>query len=128
MHPMKFLLHFSSGWLLYFLACSIVLLSLYTIVGDRGAIHLWRLQGEKEKLDEQNYRLHKENEALRQRIFRLRNDDWYLEMIAREELNLVRPGEVIYRFSSPDSLRNRSRTLSGPASNSPSSEKQKSRR
>jgi cell division protein FtsB len=128
MHPMKFLLHFSSRWLLYFLACSIVLLSLYTIVGDRGAIHLWRLQGEKAKLDDQNYRLHKENEALRQRIVRLRNDDSYLEMIAREELNLVRPGEVIYRFSSPDAPSNRSRTRSDPPSKSLASEKQKSRR
>lgn len=125
---MKFLLHFSSRWLLYFLACSIILLSLYTIVGDRSAIHLWRLQGEKEKLDQQNYVLRRENEALRQRIVRLRNDDSYLEMIAREELNLVRPGEVIYRFSSPDSPRNRSRTRSDPPSKSPSSEKQQARR
>jgi cell division protein FtsB len=125
---MKFLIHFSSRWLLYFLACSIVLLSLYTIVGDRGAIHLWRLQGERAKLDEQNYRLHRDNEALRQRILRLRNDDAYLEMIAREELNLVRPGEVIYRFSTPDSPSNRSRTRGQPPSKTPSSEKQKSRR
>jgi cell division protein FtsB len=128
MHPMKFLLHFSSRWLLYFLACSIVLLFLYTIVGDRGAIHLWRLQGEKEKLDQQNYHLHRENEALRQRIIRLRNDDSYLEMIAREELNLVRPGEVIYRFSPPDSLSKRSKTRSDPPSQPALSEKQKSRR
>ena len=128
MHPMKFLLHFSSRWLFYFLACSIVLLSLYTIVGDRGAIHLWRLQGEKAKLDGQNYRLHRDNEALRQRIFRLRNDDAYLEMIAREELNLVRPGEVIYRFSTPASPTNRSKTRTDPPFKSPPSEKQKSRR
>ena len=128
MHPMKFLLHFSSRWLLYFLACSVVALSLYTIVGDRGAIHLWRLQGEKAKLDEQNYRLHKDNEALRQRILRLRNDDAYLEMIAREELNLARPGEVIYRFSTPGSTGDRTRTRNDPPSKSISSEKQKSGR
>jgi cell division protein FtsB len=128
MHPMKLLLHFSSRWLLYFLACSIILLSAYTIVGDRGAIHLWRLQGEKAKLDEQNYRLQKENEALRQRIVRLRHDDAYLEGIAREELNLVRPGEVIYRFSSPDAAANRSRARNDAPSPSPSAEQQKSRR
>ncbi|MGE5302932.1 MAG: FtsB family cell division protein [Alphaproteobacteria bacterium] len=125
---MKFPLRFSSRWLLYCLACSIVLLSLYTIVGDRGAIHLWRLQGEKAKLDEQNYRLHRDNEALRQRILRLRNDDAYLEMIAREELNLVRPGEVIYRFSAPDSASIRLRSRTDPPSKSPPSEEQKSHR
>jgi cell division protein FtsB len=112
MHPMKLLLHFASGWLLYFLAFAIIVLFAYTIAGDRGAIHLWRLQGEKAKLDEQNYRLQKENEALRQRIARLRNDDSYLEKIAREELNLVRPGEVIYRFSSADPAAKRARARS----------------
>ncbi len=95
---MKLFIHFSSRFLRYLLVCSIVLLSLYTILGERGAIHLWRLGGEKEKLDAQNYRLHKENESLHEKITRLRSDDLYLETIAREELNLVRPGEVIYRF------------------------------
>jgi cell division protein FtsB len=128
MHAMKLLLHFSSGWLLYFLAFSIVVLSVYTIAGDRGVIHLWRLQGEKAKLDEQNYRLQKENEALRQRIVRLRNDDSYLEKIAREELNLARPGEVIYRFSSPDSAGKRARARSDPPSEPSPAKKQKSRR
>ena len=115
---MKFLTHFSSRWLLYFLACSIVLLSLYTILGERGAIHLWRLRGEKTKLDAQNYRLYKENEALRERITRLRYDDSYLEKIAREELNLVRPGEIIYRFPPSESRSKRSRALSDPLSES----------
>jgi cell division protein FtsB len=124
---MKLLVHFSSRWLSYFFACSIILLSLYTILGERGAIHLWRLRGEKEKLDAQNYQLHKENEALRQRITRLRSDDFYLETIAREELNLVRPGEVIYRF--PPSQRRTSRSSASQdassASRSPDQAKRK---
>lgn len=125
---MKLLVHFSSRWLLYFLACSIVLLALYTILGERGAIHLWRLRGEKAKMDEQNYRLHKENEALRQRITRLRSDDSYLEKIAREELNLVRPGEVVYRFPSSQPRGNRPRASSDSFSGSRPSEDQKRQR
>ncbi len=113
---MRILIHFSSRWLVYFLACSIVLLSLYTILGERGAIHLWRLRGEKEKLDAQNYRLHNENEALRQRITRLRSDNSYLETIAREELNLVRPGDVVYRFPPSQPRSNRSNALRDSAS------------
>jgi cell division protein FtsB len=85
-------------WPLYVLAALIVLLSLVTIVGQRGALHLWRLRGEKGRLDEQNYRLQKENETLRRRIAGIRNDDDYLEKLAREELQLARPGEIIYRF------------------------------
>lgn len=113
---MKLLVYVKSRWLLCGLACSIVALSLYTIIGERGAVHLWRLRGEKAKLDGQNYRLSKENEALRQRINRLRHDDSYLEKIAREELNLVRPGEIIYRFPPSEPRSKRSRALGDPLS------------
>ena len=113
---MRLPLHISQRHLLYFLGGLILLLAVVTILGERGAIHLWRLRGEKSRIDEQNYRLQKENELLRQRVSRIRNDNHYLEKLAREELNLVRPGEVIYRFpkSKPDKngpdLRNESPT------------------
>lgn len=93
----------TSRWIVGILTCLIVLLALYTVAGDRGAIHLWRLRGEKAKLDEQNFRLQKETEALRLRISQVRNSNFYLEKLAREELNLVRPGEVIYRFPAAQS-------------------------
>jgi cell division protein FtsB len=85
-------------WPVYLIGALIVLLSLVTLIGERGALHLWRLRGEKSRLDEQNYRLQKENESLRQRVHKVRNDDDYLEKLAREELNMVRPGEIVYRF------------------------------
>jgi cell division protein FtsB len=102
--PMTLPFHISQRHFLYVLGGLILLLMVVTVVGERGAIHLWRLRGEKSRIDEQNYRLQKENEALRQRVSRIRNDNHYLEKLAREELNLVRPGEVIYRFpkSKPD--------------------------
>ena len=95
---MRLPFHISQRHLLYVLGGLILLLAVVTVVGERGAIHLWRLRGEKIRIDEQNYRLQKENEVLRQRVSRIRNDNHYLEKLAREELNLVRPGEVIYRF------------------------------
>ena len=87
-------------WPLFLIGTLIILLSLVTIVGERGALHLWRLRGEKSRLDEQNYRLQQENETLRRRTASIRNDDDYLEKVAREELQLARPGEIIYRFQS----------------------------
>jgi cell division protein FtsB len=86
-------------WPIYLIGSLILVLALVTIVGDRGALHLWRLRGEKIRIDEQNYRMQRNNEALRQRIARVRHDDHYLEKLAREELNMVRPGEIVYRFS-----------------------------
>ncbi|HWH78376.1 MAG TPA: septum formation initiator family protein [Candidatus Binatus sp.] len=97
-------LHFRlpPSWPLYLVGALILSLALVTVVGERGLLLLWRLRGEKTQLDEQNYRLQQENEALRQRIARIRGDNSYLEKLAREELNLVRPGDVVYRFSKAD--------------------------
>jgi cell division protein FtsB len=125
---MKFLAQISSRWPLYLLTALILLFFVYTIVGERGAIHLWRLRGEKITLDEKNYRLQKENEALRQRISRLRTDDLYLEQVAREELNLVRPGEVIYRFPSTQPRKSWTAALSASPPESPLSAAQKAPR
>ena len=99
MMPFRFSL--PDRWLIYLFGVLIILLALITVVGERGVLHLWRLRGEKNRLDEQNFHLQKENEALRQRVYRIRNDNAYLEKLAREELNLVRPGEIVYRFSNP---------------------------
>ena len=114
-----------ANWPLYLLSLLILLLALVTIVGERGALHLWRLRGEKNQLDEQNYRLQKTNEELRQRIARIHNDDHYLEKLAREELNLVRPGEVVYRFPKADSRAGRGGMASESASGSRPSMEQK---
>jgi len=105
---MKF--HLSPRWPLYLLASLVLLLSLVTIVGDRGALHLWRLRGEKSRIDEQNYRMQRNNEVLRQRIARVKQDNHYLETLAREELNMVRPGEIVYRFSKSEARRSPSPT------------------
>jgi cell division protein FtsB len=99
--------HLPQRWVLYVLGFFLLLLCLLTAVGERGVLHLWRLRGEKAKLDEENYRLQRENETLRQRISKLRNDNSYLEKLAREELNLVRPGEIIYRFPPAENGKNR---------------------
>jgi cell division protein FtsB len=125
---MKFRFHFSPKRSLYALAALILVLSFYSIVGERGAFHLWRLRAEKVALDELNYRTQRQNEALRQRIARLRHDDSYLEKIAREELNLVRPGEIIYRFAPAEPRTGRPGSLSdSPAGLRPPKE-QKERR
>ena len=115
-------------WTLYILGFFILSLCLLTAGGDRGILHLWRLRAEKARLDEANYRFQKENETLRQRISKLRNDDFYLEKLAREELNLVRPGEVIYRFPSSEATKSRGSTVSGDSSESSPSAAQKERR
>jgi cell division protein FtsB len=111
----------SPRWPLYLLGSLILLLSLVTVVGDRGLLHLWRLRGEKSRIDEQNYRMQSNNEILRQRIGRVKHDNYYLEKLAREELNMVRPGEVVYRFSKSESRR----PASASANNDPRTQRER---
>lgn len=102
----------SQCWVLYTFCAFIATLSLFTTFGERGLLHLWRLWGERRELSETNFLLQKENELLRERIYRLRHDDLYLEKIAREDLGLVRPGEIVYRFTSAESKIDRAKALS----------------
>jgi cell division protein FtsB len=126
--PIRFHLRLPTGWFLYLLGALILAVALVTVIGERGALHVWRLRGEKSQLDEQNYRLQKENEALRQRIARIRHDDQHLEKLAREELNLVRPGDVVYRFPKAEARNNRNSAVNEAAAESPPSKEQRERR
>ena len=112
-------------WLPYVFFALVAMLSVFTVFGERGALHLWRLWDEKTKLAERNFVLHKENESLRERIDRIRRDDAYLEKIAREELGLVRPGEIIYRFGGSESKKKRAGAFSAPAVQPPPSSERK---
>jgi cell division protein FtsB len=125
---MKMPFHLPPRWIPYLLGLFILSLLVLSILGERGAFHLWRLRGEKVKLDEENYRLQKENETLRQRISMLRNDNFYLEKMAREDLNLVRPGEIIYRFPSSEPKKSKGENVSGDRRESRPSTAQKQRR
>lgn len=66
-----------------------------------GAGQLRQLRGERQQFGEQTVLLLKQNRALRDEAARLKQDDRYLESLARRELGLVRPNEVVYHFRRP---------------------------
>ena len=125
---MRFRIPVPQRWPIYLFGSLILVFSLVTAIGKHRALHLWRLRGEKDRLDEQNFRMQKENSILRERIYRIRNDDAFLEKLAREELNLVRPGEVVYRFPSQGKPGAQRQGINDPASESRPSAAQKAQR
>jgi cell division protein FtsB len=68
------------------------------LFGSRGLVHLRALRREQSVLDDRITAMLRENEQLRARLQKLRQDDRYLERLAREQLGFVRRGEVVYRF------------------------------
>jgi len=77
------------------------LLLVAALLGDNGALRLWRLRGEVQALHRDVQALEAENERLTRAIADLRDDPAVLERLAREELGLVRPGERVLRFPRP---------------------------
>ena len=71
------------------------------LFGSRGVLHLRALVGEETAIKQRIADLLEENQRLRTQVRQLRDDDRYLERLAREQLGFVHPGEVVYRFAAP---------------------------
>jgi cell division protein FtsB len=67
--------------------------------GERGFIHLYRMEKDRQAHMERIRKLEKENQTLLEEIRRLHTDRQYLESVARTELGLVKDDEILYRFS-----------------------------
>ena len=68
------------------------------LIGEHGIPHLIGLRAEREDLGRTAFALLEENARLRDELRRLKKDDLYLEQLARRQLGLVKPGEIVYRF------------------------------
>ena len=57
------------------------------------------LEAKREEIRRENERLRREVRALRREVAALRSDPGTVERIARDELGMVREGELIFQFS-----------------------------
>ena len=68
------------------------------VFGERGLPRLRALRQRLEEIEEENAVLRRDNELLQRRIHALREDPRQVEWIARRELGLVRPEELVFHF------------------------------
>lgn len=64
--------------------------------GNRGFIDAFEAQRQSERLDQEVNRLRGENDRLRALSVRLRTDVSAIEEVARRDLGLVKPGELLF--------------------------------
>ncbi len=88
----RFLTAVVSGILVLFLG--------YQILGPSGYLALRQREREKALLEDEIHGLALENQQLMKQVKALRSDPQAVERVAREEMKLVRPGEVIYLLPS----------------------------
>ncbi len=79
-------------------ACILVPIAGWVTLGERGLLRLYRTEMERQAYVQEIRRLVEENQRLLDEIKRLKDDRSYLEALARRELRLVKPGELVYRF------------------------------
>jgi cell division protein FtsB len=80
------------------LAVFISAMFILTIFDERGLMHIYQLREERARIQAANTRLREENQKLTEQVNRMRNNQSEIEKIARENLGLVKKGEIVYQF------------------------------
>jgi len=76
----------------------VLILFVHDIFGPHGYLAMRRTQQEIQKVNSDLHQLNKENLQLEQEVRELKTDPHKIEKIARDELGLARPGEVIIKI------------------------------
>lgn len=80
----------------YLLLFITVVLIVDALVGDKGLMDTMRARERSVRLQADVWRLRNDNDALRDRARQLDKDPSAVEFLAREELGLIRPGEMLF--------------------------------
>lgn len=80
------------------LALALLLLAIHDVFGSHGLLAMRRTQSQIRELRGQIDKLHQQNSDLSKQVQALRTDPKAVERIAREEMGLARPGEMIFKF------------------------------
>lgn len=83
---------------LYLFLTFIIIMVFLTVFSDKGLIRIYYLSKERDNIKTANKSLKAANENLREEMQRLKTDNRYIEEIARKELGMVKPTDVIYQF------------------------------
>jgi cell division protein FtsB len=84
--------------LLKILGLALLALGIHDVFGTHGYLAMRRSQREVEELRGQIEKLNQENQELAEHVKALKTDPDAIEKIAREEMGLARPGEMIFKL------------------------------
>jgi cell division protein FtsL len=82
----------------------VLVMIVHDVFGTHGFLAMRRTQNEIRKVKEDIEALSKENAALAQEVKDLNSDPRLIEKIARDDLGLARPGEIIIRIPQDQQL------------------------
>ena len=83
---------------LQILGLALFALLVHDVFGPHGFIAMRRTQKEIDQIRDQIVKLNNENKTLSEQVTSLKSDPKSIERIAREEMGLARPGEMIFKL------------------------------
>ena len=84
-----------------YLLMIILFVGFFIVFGNRGLLDNQRLKEKLAELRAENARLEAVNGTLRREAVLVREEARYIESVARQELGMVKRGDLIYRFMDP---------------------------
>jgi cell division protein FtsB len=82
-----------------YLVVFLFLMALLITFGNRGLVDNYLMSKRLNQIELLNNSVAAENNELKKKIVLLRSDLVYIESIARNELGMVKKGDIVYRFS-----------------------------
>ena len=82
-----------------YLVVFLLLMALLITFGNRGLVDNYLMSKRLAQLKSQTNEITSENNELKNKILLLRNDLTYIESIARNELGMVKKGDIVYRLA-----------------------------
>lgn len=86
----------------YTLVFVTIVLVVDALVGDKGLLETMRARKQYAEVAASLQAVRQENEHLREQMHRLTDDPEMIESVARQELGLVRPGELVFVVKDAD--------------------------
>jgi cell division protein FtsB len=81
-----------------YLVVFLLLMALLITFGNRGLVDNYLVSKRLAQLKSQSNEMTTENNDLKRKILLLRNDLTYIEALARNELGMVKEGDIVYRL------------------------------
>ena len=82
-----------------YLAVFVLVMGFLIAFGNRGLVDNYMMRERLAALKKANQDIARENRELKKTIILLRSELPYVEMVARNELGMVKKGDLVYRFS-----------------------------
>ncbi len=74
----------------------------YAVLGDNGLLDVIRKKEHLHAIEAKNQKMESRNQELYRRVKRLKTDPRYLEYVIRQQLSVVGPDQIVFKFESAD--------------------------